>query len=572
MLNGASLGLVLALALAVPGDASATENEDGCARIDTALAAADAATSRSAHRRHLIEAAEAASECPERRHDTFMAVARRFRTDGDDTARRYFEDGVAAAPDDAGAAVEVGDYFRVMRGPLQPLFPESESYYFLAERALERGGGSADVQARLTRSLAALYERDGVPVLHRRDVPGLGDRDPERPFAFFSSQLQVGRLLDVVGEADAVRDLTSSALLAGIRQIPPRPLTVSELRALVHPRTLVETLDRLRLRYESMPVLDAWFVAGNANDAQVTRFDRPGEFNDVETRAAGLGLERTFDVSPVADVGVRIDLSRGDRWGLIEALPHARERVDVLALSGVFSRFVGTSKLSLEVHAFFADIDQKVRNPIERGQEIVAATLRYQRYTSTTFAHLFDLRTSEAFAGVALGQERYGDVNVDRDDYFVGVAARGLPPDERFDVIVQPTLFRTGRDGHESDGAPAAPLRHSQYRTAITLLYRLHDYENEVRLDAMPGIGPAHLVFLHLVVPVAHDLAVSGPDAFDGIQTGLELVAKVIGVLSTGDRFTVPTVLATLGYGYARYPHLDDKDAHIARLSVGLGF
>jgi hypothetical protein len=566
-----SICTALVMLLLLAPFANPSERPDPCAATDATLRRLESASSSRERCSILREAAEVAGECPGRA-GVLMRTGRCLRDQGDSSARRFYEDAVAAAPDDAGAALEVGDYLRVYRGPLQPLFPEAEDYYYRARRAVAQGSDDPRITAQLTRSLAALYERDGIAILHRRDLPGLHDDDPERPVLFLSTQLRVGRLLDDFEQPDAVRDLTATALLAGIRQQPPRALTRAELDSLVEPHAAIETLNRLRLRYGAAPSVDLTFAAGHADDAQTTVFAEPGTFNDVDARTLGLGIERTFDASPIADIGVRLEVARGDRQGLVEFLPHAHEHFDSIGVSSIVSRFVGTAKVSLDTRYFFTDFDQKVASPIDRSLQIVAATLRYQQYTPGTFERLFDLRTSELFAGIALGEEIFGDVHVERGDYFAGVAARGLPPDERLDIVVQPTLFDDHRTGHESDGTRAARLHNQQYRTAITVLYRLRDFENMTTLEELPHWGPAHLAFLHLVMPLAHDLAVHGPSDFESIQAGIELAAKLIGTLGTEERLVIPTVLATIGYSYHGFYRLRDRDAHLAQLDVALGF
>jgi len=556
-----------------------------CEEVYAAFDRAEAATSRRDITAALREAAALARDCPEQRGEILMRVARRFETLGAIDAPRYFEDAIEAAPDDPTYELQYGDYLRIFRGPEQPLFHVAELHYFRALEKLERWradeSSRADVRDQVHRSQTALYERDGAPVLEAGDV-GLGADGEHRPIVFVSSQARFGRVLDQFDQVDVVRDLTQEALVSQTRQA--RRLGSRDFEQFIDATYIADTFQRLRMRYGAWPWVDVFYGATHREDAQVTDFANPRMRNDVEVAQYGLGIERTFDLSPAFDLGLRTEIARGAQQGLVEHLPHASEDFESISTSGVFSRFVGSDKLNLEVRYFHTAIDPQVRDLRDRKLESVGSTLRYQLFTPTTFSRAFDLRAWELYAGFALGQETFERVDVERDDYFVGGAARGLSwldglpwfgAGERrgaLDLVLQPTIFDGSQSGRDDRGAIVPRLRNTQYRTAFNALYRLEDHENAVTLKELPRFGPFRLAFLDIVLPLSHEVATDRHDEFDNVSAGAELSAKVIADRSRPGRFFAPTMLGSVGYAFARFYHLDAHDEHLLHASVGIGF
>jgi hypothetical protein len=223
-----------------------------------------------------------------------------------------------------------------------------------------------------------------------------------------------------------------------------------------------------------------------------------------------------------------------------------------------------------------------VDTPTARHVEIVGTTIRYQQFTPATFKRKFDLRTNEILAGYAHATEQFGDVDVHRNDVFVGLAVRGLRVRPReadaaagsgpLDVELQPTLFLGDQEGTDHHGNRVSRLSNAQYRTFLTFLYRLIDDENASTLAGMNSLRAAHLAFLEVVVPVAHDIAVEGPDGFENVRVGVSLAAKAI-VAADTRRFSYlgATILAEAGYRFQEYYRIGD-DTHLCNLSLKIGF
>jgi hypothetical protein len=121
------------------------------------------------------------------------------------------------------------------------------------------------------------------------------------------------------------------------------------------------------------------------------------------------------------------------------------------------------------------------------------------------------------------------------------------------DVVLQPTLYNGSQHGEDPKGIRVASLANTQYRTALTLLYRLRDYENEVTLEKMPKCGPMRLAVLSLVLPASQDVAVHNVDYYDNFRVGIELTSKLIANLSTDQRYVGTTMLASAGYSHQEF-------------------
>lgn len=504
----------------------------------------------------------------------YCVIAELMQRLGDPQAREFYGKALREAldSDPAGAeyALLFADYLRNIRGPRQPLHSEAERFYHEALRTLAQSPSIGPAErdrlgTRIRRGLISLYERDGMPLLGK-----IGGTHP--PFLFFSSQATFARLLDDPDEIDEARDFTSEAMFAASRDRLNRPLTREELRALVRIKEHVETFSRLRARVYDLPALDVYWQYRDVDNAQITNFFLPTRFNDVTVSLFGGGLEKAFDAYPLADILVRADVRQIRREGLVEFRRRATE--DVLSLVGktVLSRFIGPDKISLETSVVRDDIDQNVATPITRRVFIVAPTLRYELFRplfGDPFAARFEPRRSELYLGASFNTETFGTVDVQKNDYFVGFSLkdfRGLSKDQSLDITIQPTLFTSERSGTDASRRPVDPLENRQYRTAVTLLYRLIDEEKTIKPTTKPTTIPS-LPFLHLVLLGSHDTAVQGPRDFESFRAGVGLDAKLIAEWLQGGT----TFLASARYEFQRFYHLN-RDEHLFSVSLKMGF
>jgi hypothetical protein len=485
---------------------------------------------------------QAAARPAERRGHLYCRIAELKKRLGSPDAARFYRLAIAAEPANAEYHWLFGDYLRSFRGPLQPLFAQAEAQYYAALRAIPpeaRTCAQTELFCYLRRSLIALYERDGLPLL--RSI------EEGRPIAFAGGHLGVERRTAAIGEFDDVRDFTSEALFASSRERLARPLTEAELSGMVRQKPALETTGRLRLRAGRLPAVDVFYQRRRVDHAQITNFYEPRGTNRFELDGYGVAVDAPVDAYPVLDLGVRAEVGRSTRQGLIEFVPAAREEVTSASVRGRAARFLGPDRLSLEL-TWAADwVRQQVETPIARRTVIAAPTLRLERFRGAPYERRVAPRGSELFVGAALATERFGSVDVHRRDYFGGVALRGmggLTRRQSFDVTLQPTLFTSHRTGA---GDPEA-LRNSQWRTFGTLLYRVSDHENEPDLRRLPA-----LVFLNVRVSGSYDVAVHGPRHFQSRTVGAGMDAKVV---LRGVRGGV-TLLGSARYDLQQYWRLD---------------
>lgn len=453
-----------------------------------------------------------------------------------------------------------GDYLRSVRGPGQPLVQRAEAQYHAALRKMPppaRTCPEEPLACFIHRSLMALYERDGLPLVRALD------EGP--PIVLLGSRVALERRPSDPGEFDDVRDFTSEALFAGSGLRLGRPLTRAELAGVARQKPTFATLHRLRIRPGALPTVDLLLEWRRVENAQITDFRRPTETNRAETYAYGAAAEHSFALAPRLDAAVRGEVRRGRRQGLIEHLPSAQEDLTATAVHGALSRFVGADRVVLDLVWARDWITQRIESPIDRRIRTWASTLRYQRYGSGSLERRIAPRGSELYVGGAFATEAFGPVDARRRDLFGGVALRGiagLGRGQSFDVSVQPTWFVSDRAGTEADGRRAAPLAHSQLRTRATLLYRLRDHENEPDLRRLPPI-----VFLNLVLAGSSDAALDGPRDFLGRSLGAGLDTRLALPRLGGGT----TLLASVRLDVQHYPRLGKSFGSFAA-NLGVGF
>jgi hypothetical protein len=492
-------------------------------------------------------------------------IAELMKRVGDSRAESHYQKAIDAEDAEPEYELLYADYLRNFRGPQRPLFPQAERHYLEALRKLRQlqagkrwNHGYDELRARVERGLVALYQEDGLPLLYKSDQTG-GKPAVERPFMFFSSFERAARSSGDFERVDDVRSFTSEALFASSRQRLNRPLSRDELTRLLRPKQQFETFNRVRFRYKEWPVLDIFQRDRHIEDAQITNFFRPGEFNDFRLREFGVAVEKPFAVSPYFDLYLRGLYKRSERRGLIEFLPGNKEHVNHYEANAAVSRFVGPDKATLEATYVYQDINPGIPNPPQRDRQIIAGTFTYQLFRPLSFLdqvyrERFRPRGIHLFSGVVFDKESFGAVDIKKQDFFVGASVRGLG---RVDLTLQPTLFKARVTGDASQS-------HSQYRTNFNLLYRILDEESEPGLpEKKMGVRWA---FVHLVAPFKHDVALNGLKDFENFDAGLQLDTKFF---VAGHRRT--TFLASFRYNYQRFYRLD-KNLNLFAFDLGMGF
>lgn len=492
----------------------------------------------------------------------YFYIAELMKRVGDYQAAQFYEKAIQTDEIEACYESFYADYLRNFRGALTPLFPQAEGRYFAALRKLAKNNDRSRMQANqltkayVQRGLSALYERDGVAIAIRQAGSVVDSRISEIPVTFLSSIDRYAESAADLDRAADVRDYTSEALVAQSPQRLNRPLTQNELRAIVRTKRAADTLDRVRFRYESLPVIDVFYGHRQTSNAQITDFRSPTVFNDLRLNEYGVRVQKPFTLSNSIDVSLAGAVEMDQRWGLIESHAGARERLLTYSTNAAVSHFFGPDRANFEFTYAYQMIHPEVAQlPMpDRHRQFVGASATYQVFRRlSAYDKRFETRGWDFFAGFLNDTESFGNIDVRRHDYFVGSSLKGIGA---FDFTIQPTWFSSRVEGDPTQS-------NSQYRTNFTTLIRLVDEE---RKGGIPQTqSHIHLAFVHLVIPVRHDMALSGPNSFENYKIGSELDSKFF----TYSRWI--TVLASLRYDYQNFYHLN-RNANCFTVNLSLGF
>jgi hypothetical protein len=494
---------------------------------------------------------------------SYCFIAELMKRVGNYRAEEFYEKAIKADETEPAYELFYADYLRNFRGAQRPLFPQAEHHYVVAlkklRRVQKREAWDDETQRRVERGMVALYQEDGLPLLHRnseaddnRGVDGI-------PILSFSSINRKAELTTDFDSVDDVRAFTAEGLFAASRDRQNRPLTETALKSIIRTKPQFQTINRLRLRYRTWPVLDFFHKYQEIKNAQITSFFEPNVFNDLHLSSYGIAVEKPFKVSPYFDLFLRGSYQRIIREGLIEFHPESKERINQYETRGAISRFIGPDKAVLEATHVYQDIDIDIPNPFKRNRQIVAATFTYQVFRPLPFlqqvyGQRFETRGLHLFSGVVSDKEQFGNINVIRRDLFVGASLRGLG---KFDINFQPTFFKSHVTKDESQN-------NSQFRTNFSVLYRILDEEEDSGArKKILGLYPA---YVHVVIPFKHDVAVHGLPQFANTYAGVELHIKSF---TTGLYRT--TFLTSFRYNRQRFYKLE-RDLNSYSISLSMGF
>ncbi len=507
----------------------------------------------------------------------YLFVAELMKRTGDYRAWRYYRLAIATGPKEPAFDLFLAEYLRVFRGAGRPQFPQAEFHYFQARAKLlrlkSREEWDEETRRRVDRGLVALYQRDGL-ALQLRNPRGMWPFVYRtKPYIFFGSVNTYGIAPVDIPEIDEVRDFTSEALFSssGIRL--NRPLTSAELAGIARAKHQFETLNTIRFRPGALPVLDLSYRYDTINDGQITQFFDPTVFNRVGVEEFGLALSGPWTTSvPDLDFYGKAQYQRIRRVGVVEFLPQTLEHIDHLELSGAVARFIGPDKLVAEGVFVYQDIEPDVPSPPTRNRIIAGGTLTYFLFRQglgrggdqvNPYDARFDPRGIEFFGGYLYDREAFGDVGVTKQDYFAGVAARGIvlqrwrPWVKSFDFTGQGTIF-------ESDVEGDASQSNAQYRTTVVVLARIKD-ENELP-EEDEDLGRLYPAFFHIVIPFKHDLRVSGISAFENYSIGVQANAKFYSTTLNGTTF-----LTSVGYTHQHFYRVH-SNLHWLIATISMGF
>jgi len=413
------------------------------------------------------------------------------------------------------------------------------------------------------RALINLYQTDGLPLITGQ----LDNTVPiTRPTVSFATVNEYADRTTDPDEVDDTRNFTSEALFAESAQRLNRRLTDQELRALVRTKPQFDTFNRLRYRPSDatgvgqlFSAIDVFARYRHIDDAQVTSFFAPTENNDLDLIEFGVGAEKSFTpFDGEWDAFIRGGYKHIRREGLIEFDAEAEESIEHFEVNLAASHFIGPDKLTLEGVYVYQDIDPDVANTSNRDRQIAGATLSYLIGNASRNNSHFATRGQNLFAGLLYDRDSFGDVDIEKWDYFVGYSIRGFGSDDAFDVTIQPTVFTSSVDNDSSQD-------NAQYRTNFSFVWRIRDEEKFTGHDVC-STSKLCMAFMHLTIPVRHDVAIDGPDSFENFSVGAELSTKAYVLTDSGG----PSFLLSARYDYQDFYEINKtQQQFVIRLSMG---
>jgi hypothetical protein len=504
---------------------------------------------------------------------THCVVAELMRRVGDGRASQHYEKAIELNPREPAYELWYGRYLMWSRGAGAPLSESAEIHY---SRALEKLEGYAGVTqtgstagiARewTTRNLLSLFQEDGLPLLpYGAKAYPYARTHPALPQLSLAATGSVARDTNDLWEQADVRRFTAEAQVARQR-LAPAALTPEQLDAIARAPLRYDALARLRLRQNWVGVVDGHARRVELKSSQITAFDDPTTFNDVRVNEVGVDWRRTLSLYPLLDLTLEAGWAGQDRAGLIEGEPERSERIYIYRGAPTISRFIGPDKLTLTGAYVFFDIQDNPAGALdERPRERVlrAVAIDYAFYRPFVLPQIqagtwqgkrVYTRGLHFFATAMTDDERFGTTVVRKGTYGGGTVLKGW---EGYDFMLMGNYFRYAT---EVNRARQPALGSSQWRTTLRVMKRLIDEE------VTPGMPSSPLTSLHLVVPLRHDAALSGPNDYENARGGVELWGKL---LSPGLRGT--TFLLNVG-AEAQYFYRLEKLGVLAQVGLRMGW
>lgn len=504
---------------------------------------------------------------------THCVVAELMRRVGDARADDEYQAAIAKNPQEPAYELWYGRYLMWSRGAGAPLSESAELHY---SRALEKlqgyqgmtqvGSTAAVAREWTTRNLLSLYQEDGVALLpYGAKAYPFAQTNPALPQLSLAITANVARDTNDLWEQADVRRFSAEAQVARQR-LSPDPLTRDQLKAIARAPLRYDGFARLRLRQNWLGVLDGHYRQVELKNSQITAFDDPTRFNDVTVKELGADWRRTVPLYPALDLTLEAGAAAQDRTGLVEGDPARKERIYIYRGAPTISRFIGPDKLTLTGAYVYFDIQDNPTGALdERPRERVlrAAAIDYAFYRPFVLPQVQDgtfqskrvyTRGLHFFATAMSDDERFGTTVVRKTTYGGGSVLKGW---QGFDFMLMGNYFKYAT---EVNRAAQPQLGSSQWRSNVRIMKRLIDEE------ITPGMPPSPLTSLQLVIPLRHDLALSGPNDYENVRGGLELWGKVLAPGLRGSTFLLNASVE------AQYFYHLDKVIALAQVGVRVGW
>jgi len=360
-------------------------------------------------------------------------------------------------------------------------------------------------------------------------------------------------------KVDDIRSFTSEALFLQSKFRLNRPLTQEELAKIIRTKEQIETFNNLRIHLNPLLAIDISYKYRNIQDAQITNFFEPNKFNNVKVNEYGVAIQASTDIKQYGFL-VRGSYKRINKKGGIEFFPDRDEDINQYEFNALVARTLGEEKLCLYATYVFQDIQLNISNPYNRDRDIYAFFLSYGkqdqdkvvslenkiRPTSAVeniFERRFDRRGLRFFSGLVFDIETFGDVNVKKNDYFIGTSLCAWINDKNcliapFDISIESDIFTSEIDEDSFQD-------NAQYRTNLTVYYQINKP-------------------FTLLIPVKYDIAIDGPDDFENWKVGIELRYSNVKWLNA--RYYV-----SIRYDYQSFFHLN-RNLNLFNFNISIRF
>lgn len=506
----------------------------------------------------------------------FLFVAELLKRIGDSHASTYYERALLAEPNEPAYELFYADYLRVYRGANGPLFSMAERHYLQARQKLrikETTGGALNphdqsIRERVDRGVIALYQSDGLPIFI--SSMGLGQEFPEQPLVAYSSLLAYNQAITAI---DATSDIRGYTIEAGSTEFRLyRSLTSGQLRGIVRSQPELQAIARLRFRFRSLPTVDVVYSNDTIQNAAITNLFMPNRFNSVNQSGFSVALSaiKAFTIANRFDcvLGGGVSIGKGVRVGDVEFLPNAKEDVNSYLGTAALSRYVGPDKVTVSISHEHQAITPQISDFRTFSKDIWDVNATYEVLRSVgLFGSLQGANVNKSYErrgiNVSLGirsdlltypQQTNQDILIRRTDYNGGLDFRNISG--RLSVSIRPALFTF-------QGSGTAIRNSSQYRTNLSVLYRLVDEEDS---RGIPRKGAYHLGSTEISLPIVYDVPVTGLTAFGNYRVGVQLDSKWY----RADRHYV-TIFGSVKYEFQRFYSLN-KNQNLFGIGISIGF
>jgi len=521
-------------------------------------------------------------EPPSVRAMKFCVIALLKSRVGDSDAAEYYARAVQENPIEPGYELWYGGYYSGFRGAHRPVLELAEKHYYRALEkldALKKEGTFRDyhavVEEWVRKRLLILYQEDGQPLLPWKAYPqhpsGL-----DAPSLSASSQLSVSEDTRDFYYHDEMRAFSQEANFVA-SDLRARAITDLQVYNIVRAPMRYRIQNRVRVRQNYLGAFDFIHEYNLAKRAMITSFYlNPGSgdlpLNDVKVQQIGGGYNRVLPLYPLFDLRFEGSFQRINRRGTVEFLPNREENFNLFELKPSLSRFLASDKLSLDgvyVLLDMADVAGGITDDRMRKEVIRAARLEYALYRPFVFP-FENVRTATRgwyfYAGAMQDDKVYGLRTVSAQDFYGGFRFEGA---NVLDLTLQGT-YLTSRTTF-IDPTVVRPIEmtdpaqtFANFRTTAVVQLRV------INPDALPGLPPSTLGFMpdmiNVVIPISHDLGVTGRKDYENIRGGVEMWFKFFGTGIGGTAF-----LMTAGYDYQFFYRIT-KSMHMAHVALRMGW